>query len=75
MLSDYVSDIFHSHIDAAMRCIDANSDSIAAASEIMVACMLSEGKILCCGDGANGFRKCCGGGPCGIAWIGTCGGP
>ncbi|WP_372780473.1 SIS domain-containing protein [Litorivivens sp.] len=53
MLSDYVSDIFHSHIDAAMRCIDANSDSIAAASEIMVACMLNEGKILCCGDGAN----------------------
>ncbi|MBB3047090.1 D-sedoheptulose 7-phosphate isomerase [Litorivivens lipolytica] len=53
MLSEYVSDIFHSHIDAAMRCIDANSESIAAASELMVGCMLSEGKIFCCGDGAN----------------------
>tara|TARA_R100000687_G_scaffold77430_1_gene69965 strand:- start:5564 stop:6154 length:591 start_codon:yes stop_codon:yes gene_type:complete len=56
MLTEHLADIFHRHIDASMRCIDVLSNPISDASERMVQCMLSERKILCCGDGANALQ-------------------
>lgn len=53
MLTDHVADIFHRHIDASMRCIEVLAEPITEASERMVQCMLSEHKILCCGDSSN----------------------
>lgn len=53
MLSEHVTDIFHRHIDASMRCLETITQPITQAGERMVACMLAEGKILCCGDGSN----------------------
>lgn len=56
MLSEHVADIFHRHIDASMRCIEATTDSITEAAECMVGCMLQEGKIFCCGDASNALQ-------------------
>ena len=56
MLTEHLADIFHRHIDASMRCIDVLSSPITEASERMVQCMLSEHKLLCCGDGGNSIQ-------------------
>ncbi len=56
MLTDHLADIFHRHIDASMRCIETLAEPIAEASERMVECMLSEHKVLCCGDGPNALQ-------------------
>ncbi len=53
MLSEHVADIFHRHIDASMRCIDATTETLAEAAERMVGCMLQEGKVFCCGDASH----------------------
>ncbi|MFT5034037.1 MAG: D-sedoheptulose 7-phosphate isomerase [Bermanella sp.] len=56
MLTDHLADIFHRHIDASMRCIEVLAEPITEASERMVECMLSEHKLLCCGDGGNALH-------------------
>lgn len=56
MLTDHLADIFHRHIDASMRCIEVLAEPIIVASERMVQCMLSEHKVLCCGDGHNALQ-------------------
>lgn len=52
-LSEHVIDLFHSNINSCMQSIETLASPIAAASEMLVECMLSERKILCCGDGAS----------------------
>ncbi len=56
MFTEHVADIFHRHIDATMRCIESLAEPIGEASERMVECMLSEHKLLCCGDGGNSLQ-------------------
>lgn len=54
-LTDHVTDIFHRHIDHTMQAIESLTPNIAIASEILVSTLLSEGKILCCGEGSSGL--------------------
>lgn len=54
-LTEYVIDIFHRHIDHAMQAIEPLTPNIAAASEVFVATLLSDGKILSCGEGSSGL--------------------
>ena len=54
-LTEHVVDIFHRHIDNTMQAIEPLTPDIAVASEILVATLLNDGKILCCGEGASGL--------------------
>jgi D-sedoheptulose 7-phosphate isomerase len=54
-LTDRVVDTFHRHIDTTMQAIEMLSPAIANASEVLVGALLSEGKILCCGEGCSGL--------------------
>jgi D-sedoheptulose 7-phosphate isomerase len=54
-LSDHVVETFHRHIDTTMQAIETLSPVIATASEVLVGALLSEGKILCCGEGCSGL--------------------
>jgi D-sedoheptulose 7-phosphate isomerase len=50
--SESVVDLFHRHIESCMYTMEAIGPSVAAASECIVASMLNERKILCCGEGS-----------------------
>lgn len=54
-LTERAIDIFHRHIDHTMQAIEALTPAIASASEMLVAALLNDGKILCCGEGCSGL--------------------
>ena len=54
-LTEQVIDRFHHHIDSTMQAIETLAPAIADASEVLVQALLSDGKILCCGEGASGL--------------------
>lgn len=54
-LTEQVIDGFHHHIDSTMQAIENLAPAIADASEVLVQTLLSDGKILCCGEGASGL--------------------
>jgi D-sedoheptulose 7-phosphate isomerase len=54
-LTEHVIDIFHRHIDHAMQVIEPLTPNIAFASETLVATLLNDGKIFCCGEGSSGL--------------------
>ncbi|HEY3699059.1 MAG TPA: SIS domain-containing protein [Spongiibacteraceae bacterium] len=54
-LTEHAVDIFHRHIDNTMQAIEPLTPSIASASEMLVAALLNDGKILCCGEGCSGL--------------------
>lgn len=53
-LYEHVTEVFHSHIDIAMRSMEELPAGIAECGELMVQCLLSDKKILCCGEAQNG---------------------
>lgn len=53
-LSDKVVSIIHNSIDSTMQSMDAMVPQVAKASELLVRCLLSEQKIICCGEGQSG---------------------
>lgn len=50
--SERVVDLFHRHIESCMYTMEMLGPGIAQASECMVASMLQENKVLCCGEGS-----------------------
>ena len=54
-LTEHVIESFHRHIDATMQAIETLTPGIADASEILVSTLLSDGKVLCCGEGPSGL--------------------
>jgi D-sedoheptulose 7-phosphate isomerase len=54
-LTEHVTDRFHDHIDSTLAAIETLAPAIAEASEVLVQALLSEGKILCCGEGSSGL--------------------
>jgi len=54
-LTERAIDIFHRHIDHTMQAIEPLTPAIASASEMLVAALLNDGKILCCGEGCSGL--------------------
>jgi D-sedoheptulose 7-phosphate isomerase len=53
-LHQHVVEIFHHSIDSKMQALDEISSHIANCSELLVHSLLSEHKILCCGEGQSG---------------------
>jgi D-sedoheptulose 7-phosphate isomerase len=53
-LHHHVVELFHQSIDSKMQTLDEVSGHIASCSELIVRCLLSENKILCCGEGQSG---------------------
>jgi len=53
-LSENVVNIIHNSIDSTMQSMDSMVPQIAKASEVLVRCLLSEQKIICCGEGQSG---------------------
>ncbi|MFQ3202040.1 MAG: D-sedoheptulose 7-phosphate isomerase [Zhongshania sp.] len=53
--SEQVIDLFHRHIESCMYTMEALGEGIAQASECLVASMLQEHKIICCGEGNSGL--------------------
>ena len=53
-LYEYVTELFHSHIDTTMRSMEELPMAIADCGELMAQCLLSDKKILCCGEGQSG---------------------
>lgn len=53
VLNDQVNEIFHHHIDAAMRSLESLPQAVAECSTVIVDCLMREGKILCCGEGRS----------------------
>lgn len=51
-LSESVIDLFHRHIESCMYTMEAIGPTVAAASAYIVESMLSDGKVLCCGEGS-----------------------
>lgn len=49
-----VIDLFHDNIDINMQTLDELAETIFHASELLANCLLSDGKILCCGEGQSG---------------------
>ncbi len=49
--TDQVIELFHRHIDSCMYTMEAISGELGKASDAIVQCMLSEHKIMCCGEG------------------------
>lgn len=54
-LTEYAIDTFHGHVDSVMQAIETLAPAIADASAVLVQTLLSEGKILCCGEGSSGL--------------------
>lgn len=52
-LDQHVIELFHSSIDTTMRTLDEQSDRVAQCGMLMAQCLLSENKILCCGEGIS----------------------
>ncbi|MCR8923703.1 SIS domain-containing protein [Dasania sp. GY-MA-18] len=53
-LYEYVTELFHSHIDTSMRSMEELPMVLAECGELMAQCLLSDKKILCCGEGQSG---------------------
>ncbi|WP_019531270.1 SIS domain-containing protein [Dasania marina] len=53
-LYEYVTELFHSHIDTSMRSMEELPMTLAECGELMAQCLLSDKKILCCGEGQSG---------------------
>lgn len=53
--SEHVVDLFHRHIESCMYTMEALGEGIAKASEGIVESMLSENKVICCGEGTQGL--------------------
>lgn len=49
-----VIDSFHNNIDITMQSLDELAEPIFQAGELLVQCLLNEGKIICCGEGQSG---------------------
>lgn len=54
-LEQRIIELFDANIDSTLKCRDELPASIANAGENMVHCMLSDGKILTCGNGGSAF--------------------
>lgn len=52
-LDQHVIELFHSSIDTTMRTLDEQSSRVAESGMLMAQCLLSENKILCCGEGIS----------------------
>ncbi|MFP8967119.1 phosphoheptose isomerase [Pokkaliibacter sp. CJK22405] len=52
-LQDRIIAQFHTSIDVKVHAVELLTPLIAHASEMMLHCLLSEGKILCCGNGRS----------------------
>ncbi len=48
-----VTELFHSNIDVTMQSLETLTDIISECATLMVQCLLSENKILCCGIGQS----------------------
>ena len=53
-LDQQVIALFHSSIDSTMRTLDEQAAQVSDCAMLMVQCLLSEHKILCCGEATNG---------------------
>ncbi|ARN74878.1 D-sedoheptulose-7-phosphate isomerase [Oceanicoccus sagamiensis] len=53
-LDQHVIELFHSSIDTTMRTLDEQAARVSDCATLMVQCLLSENKILCCGEATNG---------------------
>ena len=53
-LDQHVIDLFHSNIDTTMQSLDLLAATISDCGTLLVQCLLSENKILCCGEGQSG---------------------
>jgi D-sedoheptulose 7-phosphate isomerase len=51
---EHIVDIFNEHIEVTSQCIQPLSPLIVETSEMLVQALLSDNKILCCGNGASG---------------------
>ena len=49
-LDQHVIELFHSSIDTTMRTLDEQAEKVSDCGMLMVASLLSENKILCCGE-------------------------
>lgn len=52
-LHDHVVELFHTSIDTTMQSLEELAPRIADCAELFTYCLLSENKILCCGDGQS----------------------
>jgi len=53
-LDQHVIELFHSTIDLTMASLDSLAAVISDSGALLAQCLLSENKILCCGDGQHG---------------------
>ncbi|WP_339339925.1 SIS domain-containing protein [uncultured Oceanicoccus sp.] len=53
-LDQQVIEFFHSSIDTTMRTLDEQAARVSDCAMLMAQCLLSEHKILCCGEATNG---------------------
>jgi D-sedoheptulose 7-phosphate isomerase len=53
-LEQRVVELIHSSIDTTMQSMDSLVPRVANCAELIVQCLLSENKILCCGEGQSG---------------------
>lgn len=53
-LDQHIIELFHSSIDLTMQSLDSLAPIISDSGALLAQCLLSENKILCCGDGQCG---------------------
>ncbi|MFT7129461.1 MAG: D-sedoheptulose 7-phosphate isomerase [Gammaproteobacteria bacterium] len=53
-LDQHVVELFHSTIDVTMQSLDSLAPAISDCGALLAQCLLSEKKIVCCGDGQQG---------------------
>ena len=53
-LYEQVTELFHSHIDTTMRSMEELPGGIAECGQLIAHCLLSDKKILCCGEAQSG---------------------
>ncbi|WP_101757590.1 SIS domain-containing protein [Oceanicoccus sp. KOV_DT_Chl] len=53
-LDQQVIELFHSSIDTTMRTLDEQAARVTDCGTLLAQCLLSENKILCCGEGISG---------------------
>ena len=53
-LDQHVIELFHSSIDTTMQSLDLLADTITDCGSLLVQGLLSDNKILCCGEGQSG---------------------
>ena len=53
-LDQHVIELFHSSIDTTMRTLDEQAARVSDCAMLMTQCLLSENKILCCGEATSG---------------------